>query len=303
MQEPSPLTEQLFLSFQSILDDKYVPFSRRSSYSRRKDDQSKEIQIPLHEIKVYNPPTADLIMFKQAGHMIYRFFADEEIVNDESCFVQDFFGSSEQSSGKADVPEDFNDYIAVRAFIGTEVNLAKKKEFKKYIEQWEAGNSGLKVLLANFCYVYTYVNIREFLADNSTLISPEELYQKLFMQNLIRIKDLFDYAYKNEFIAPREDLLHYFDNYGLQSFVEEISENHKMIRLSDWGNKIEVITSFKKEDGESHPIVLYVSPEDITVKPFSRTGEGKQFSACFPLEKNVTEKIRQFLSTAWEKKE
>ncbi len=307
MQAPSPLTEQLFLSFQSILDDKYVPFSRESSYSRRNDDPSKEVRITLDEIKLYNPPTADLIMFKHAGQIIYRFFADEEIINNESDFVQDFFCSSELSSGKTDVPEDFNNYIFIRAFIGIEVNFVRKKEFEKYIEQWKAENKGLKVLLSNFCYVYTYVNIKEFLTNVSdagssveTLISPEELYQKLFMQNLIRIKKFYDYAYKNEFILPRYALLKYFDDYGLQSFIDEVSDNRKMIRSSECENKIKVITFFKKEDGESHAIVLDISLEDITVKSFSRTEEGKQFSACFPLEKNVTDKIRQFLSTAWE---
>lgn len=281
--------ESIYSLFQKSLVENNVLFSMESGV------RTKTISMDIDKLKLYYPQTSDFIMFKHSGKIFFRFFHDEKTFEQEEKYIKAFWGESYEPNRA-----DFDKYVFIRSFAALDVNILKAKEFKKYIEQWSSENNCRKIVFTKYFNIYSYVDIEKIIRDipeQDSSSFQEKIYYKLFIQELVYLKNFIDYAVKNEFLIPEGSAIRYFDDYGLQSFIDGINPKH-LIRIYQDENTIEIRTSYKKET-ESHMLFIYVTPDNITVK--SSPKDEKSFSVCFPLEKNVTDKIRQFLSTAWEK--
>lgn len=280
MESKQQKIEQIFGAFKTDLDKNSISFSDGTSFFDKKERQAKKILIDLEDLKLYNPPTADLIMFKYFGKLSYRFFTDEEILSEENVFIKDYFGS---------VPKDFSEYVLVSAFVGLDVNIAKKIEFQNYIDQFSKKTDGYKVAMKNFCFVYKYVKVDELFGDD---FFENDFYQSLFIQPLLQIKSFFDYAIKNEFIVSKHECLYYFEEYGLESFINTVSGNHYSQTVHADENMLELRFIYK-ENGKTLGVRFFITTETVTVKNYS--DRMTPFCAQFDLEKNVVEKIREFV--------
>ena len=278
MQITSNTVEQFFESFQSALINAGVSFRTET------ENQKKLLSIGFDNIKLYNPPTADFIKFKYSGSIIYRFFADEKTIKEESAFIKHYFGDS--------IPENFSNLVFIRAFVGLYVNIAKKDEFIKYIDEWTSKNNGFKVILDRSCFLdlYKYVNLEEFSSESSCM---DSVCQEFLIKELLPVKEFFDYAVKNNMIIDSDDFINLFTDYGFPEFFYEIGNNHVLITPLPSENCLHLRLIYKNE-GKSWFLNVYVSFDSIKLEIGTR--ETAVDTVSFNLTKNVSDKIRQFLS-------
>ena len=292
------IIESVFSALVSSLKQNKVPFFIES------EGLSKIIRIDLSELKLFYPQTSDLIMFKYSGQAFFRFFFDEETLKQEERYIKDFFGESSEPN-----QADFDKYIFVRSFAALDVNILKAKEFEKYIEQWSADNNGRKIVFTHFFNICNYVNIEELIRDipaqDSSLLQ-ETIYYKFFIKEFLCLQDFINYAVKNEFLISEGSALRYFDEYGLETFFKEVSGT-RFPCFIDIQNKRLFIRMKYTVDGASCFTKFFVTTEEISLALCPNytiqtiNDMNVPISASFKLEKNVTEKIRQFMSDYFQK--
>ena len=289
----SEIIESTFSTLVSSLEQNKVPFYTKS------DVPSKEIRIDLKNLKLYYPQTADLIMFKHPGSVFFRFFCDETTIEQEKMYIKAFFGESYEPN-KA----DFSKYIFIRSFAALDVNILKADEFEQYLERWSTENNGRKIVFTQFFNICSYVNIEEIMREipekNSGLFQ-EKLYYKLFIQELISVQNFINHAVKNEFLIPERSALRYFDDYGLETFFKEVS-SAPFHYLADFEYKRIYIRILYKTDGGTCLTKFFIYAGEIGLAPCPKftsqtlNDMNVPIAARFKLEKNVTDKIRQFMS-------
>ena len=123
-----------FSMLNSSLEQNQVPFSSIE------EPQSAELSVHLDGLKLYFPPTADLLLFDYSGGLNYRVGITDSIIEKEDFYIKNYFGADYNS-----LQIDLTKYIFIRAYISYEANLFKLDEFEEYIEEWSK-QTGFKTL-------------------------------------------------------------------------------------------------------------------------------------------------------------
>lgn len=280
-----------FSMLNSSLEQNQVPFSSIE------EPQSAELSVHLDGLKLYYPPTADLLLFDYSGDLKYRLGVNDSIIEKEDFYIKNYFGADYNS-----LQIDLTKYIFIRAYISYEANLFKLDEFEEYIEEWSK-QTGFKVNFNTFCTLYTYIDEEELFPEPPT---EDSVYYKLFINKLLIVNRFFDNALKQKYLVPPRASIHYFNDYGLYEFFNDVSKG-TFSYYTDVENKRLFIRVLYKENEMSCFTKFFVTTEEISLALCPHIPRDAWYDmnvpidARFKLKEDFKTKIRQFMSDYFQK--